>query len=367
MADPITLIPSIVRGIFDIPAAVRQQGAVGVPNAFLNPGSIEREERARTTIKGFEREEQMIDQIMQTAQSPEELRPAFDLLAQIEHSAARSGAIQDEGSYNRIIKPIAAKVVTGARRLMQQAAPEEMARFGVAEGSPEIVKGGSVLQTFEKNRRDIEQTGAETEKTKAETGKTQAMTTTEDTLRQPRANLLESQADYYGGGGGGSRRRTSPKLSDLHRVGRDLDKATQPALPDLPAPAPSDAMVAEYNRMAGPLGRPPLMYDPGPNSGIGGGMRELTGGAQNVARTLGAVPEAPPLLEEQAPALGPLPQPRKIEIPAQFRTRALSDDPRQALSTSEVVAYYRQQGMDETAARAAARQAIMELGGAAQR
>lgn len=353
------------RGILAIPQGVREEGASGVPKALLHPGQYESSNRARNFKSDFP-EEEHLRAIIDHAESIEELQPAVEGFHNLQQQAIASGMVKDPQAYQQALEPLSQHLGQKIRQLLpglgEKGSAQTRVEYGLKTGLPELQKEGQSIQEFFRKEGTTE-----AEKALAEYRGEAAQTERERRAGRVDADVALAEQRRRGPAG---RAAGGPKLTDLDRLGGQLARQTTPALPDLPIPEPNQATLAEYNRRAVPLGRPPQMFSP--SGSTQPGLHELTGGAAEVAGTLGAVPGygAQPYVPPSDPGAPlqqeALPQAARIQIPDVWRQRATSSDPQHALSTSEMIAFYRQQGLSETEARSAARQAVMELGRAAQ-
>lgn len=358
MPSLLEVIPQTIRGIMAAPQGYREEGGTGIAKAFIDPSPYERSNRVRDVNAQNLDEEQAINNMLDQAQSVDDLGPAVGLFQKLQGEAYASGLVEDQAAYDRVLGPIQDRIRQKVRALtLGETEPtgveRQLARGSIITGDEELGKQANVLA-------QMRERGAIAEAAKARQGLSEARTTTEQQMLEPRtraatalANRREAGPSTGDGGGSPTAGVKPPTTANYLSATGQLNRQEQG---EPPRQDPQLLrFVQDYEQQHGIPTRAAFTPTPGPpqeNRGLA--LGSLAGGGG-----IPAVQQAAP------PELQPTPTPGRIEIPDVRQAAAASLDEHGRVSTGKLIAYYQQKGLSPQAAVRAAQAAVQELSGGA--
>lgn len=394
---------NLFRGAAELPQGVRSEGLYGAFNAFNEPEKYAEQNKAKNFEKDYP-ELGHVKQLIQSAQSNDDLAPAWGLYQKVQGEAIHQGLTEDSLAYKQAFGPVDKALGAKQRELIGlpplKEAGSQYAQAGARLGDKELQQTGTTLQGI----YNAQQTGAGAAATAEEKQRENVAGGPEETVREKKAI-----ADFYQSGGSGGQNAEFKQLP-IDRELFQIDNQITAVLTKLNAPpsrteaatmgegqavptrdasalqtlidrhndairrgATGDTVTVQQEAGKGFSIRPvsPKEAQGGgpawaPDIGTGGfslpGVGEIPEGS---VPPQGAAPaqkqQAPtyniqpsPMPEAMAPELPnqPLAAPRRIELPP---------DVRGARSTSQIMAYYLRQGMNPAQALQATRAAGLQL------
>lgn len=331
---PVGLAIPLLRGIFNLPSAISQEGAGGISTAFFNPQKVESTRRVQGARDEQQPDAAEIDRIISGAKSPQDLEPAFGLFLKLRHQAQQDGLSDEETQ--RALAPVMGRIGDAARQFItgdtnQQA--RGLLGLGARLGDPGAFEEGKEVSRLAGREAQAQAAyalaglrGAQGDQLPMRQDLMAAQT--ESALASAdaaRARASKTMHDILGGGAPRAR------LGDLDRLDKEMRATTdragvmdrrtgEQALP------PNQAMVDERNARAAELERPAAF--PLPAGGSRYDIREVSPEAAPVARQLlygggssaaaaavaanAAPAPADPAPMVQAPQQAPIPAPTPV-------------------------------------------------------